>query len=126
MLWELLKFYKFVSFSKSSPILYFLMLIVSYSNLYKSTFIPIFMEGTIVNFKRGRTVTADNQMIVQVSGVSTKEDAKKLVGKKVAYNTGKKDMIGVVASSHGNSGALRVRFETGMPGQAVGQKVKIN
>jgi large subunit ribosomal protein L35Ae len=84
------------------------------------------MEGTIVNFKRGRTATTDDQMIVHVTGVKTKEEAKKLVGKKVAYNTGKKDMMGVVASSHGNSGALRVKFETGMPGQAIGQKVKIN
>ena len=84
------------------------------------------MEGVIVNFKRGQRITTDNQMIVQVSGVTTKEEAKKLVGKKVTYSTGKKDMPGVVASSHGNSGALRVRFETGMPGQAIGQKVKIN
>jgi large subunit ribosomal protein L35Ae len=84
------------------------------------------MEGTIVNFKRGRISTSENQMIVQVSGVDSKEDALKLVGKKVAYNTGKKDMLGVVAAPHGNSGALRVRFESGMPGQAIGQKVKIN
>jgi large subunit ribosomal protein L35Ae len=84
------------------------------------------MEGTIVNFKRGRTSTTDNQMIVQVAGITSKEEAKKLVGKKVIYQTGKKDMPGIIASSHGNSGALRVRFETGMPGQAIGQKVKIN
>ena len=84
------------------------------------------MEGTIINFKRGQRITSDNQMIVKVPSLTTKEEAKKLVGKKVAYNTGKKDMVGVVASAHGNSGALRVRFETGMPGQAIGQKVKIN
>jgi large subunit ribosomal protein L35Ae len=84
------------------------------------------MEGVIVNFKRGQHITSENQMIVKVAGVSTKEAAAKLVGKKVLYNTGKKDMAGVVAGAHGNSGALRVRFETGMPGQAVGQKVKIN
>jgi ribosomal protein L35AE/L33A len=34
-------------------------------------------------------------------------------------------MSGKVAASHGNSGAVRVIFETGMPGQALGQKVKI-
>jgi large subunit ribosomal protein L35Ae len=84
------------------------------------------MEGVIVNFKRGQRIPSENQMIVQVSGVITKEAAKKLVGKKVAYNTGKKDLVGVVAAAHGNSGALRVRFETGMPGQAVGKTVKIN
>ncbi|MGV8168883.1 MAG: 50S ribosomal protein L35ae [Candidatus Nanoarchaeia archaeon] len=84
------------------------------------------MEGTIVNFKRGQRITSENQMIVQASGVTTKEAAAKLVGKKVLYNTGKKDLTGVVAAAHGNSGALRVRFETGMPGQAIGKKVKIN
>ncbi|MGV8162500.1 MAG: 50S ribosomal protein L35ae [Candidatus Nanoarchaeia archaeon] len=84
------------------------------------------MEGVIVNFKRGQRITTDNQMIVQVPGVTTKEEAKKLVGKKAVYNTGKKDMVGIVASAHGNSGALRVRFETGMPGQAIGQKIKVN
>jgi large subunit ribosomal protein L35Ae len=84
------------------------------------------MEGTIINFKRGQRITSENQMIVKVPSLTTKEEAKKLVGKKVAYSTGKKDMVGTVASAHGNSGALRVRFETGMPGQAIGQKVKIN
>jgi large subunit ribosomal protein L35Ae len=84
------------------------------------------MEGTIVNFKRNRTRTTENQMIVQAVGISSKEDAKKLVGKKVTFNTGKKDMFGTVAAAHGNSGALRVLFESGMPGQAIGQKVKIN
>jgi large subunit ribosomal protein L35Ae len=84
------------------------------------------MEGVIVNFKRGQHITSDNQMIVKVAGVSTKEAAAKLVGKKAVYNTGKKEMVGTVAGAHGNSGALRIRFETGMPGQAVGQKVKIN
>lgn len=65
-------------------------------------------------------------MIVQVPEISSKDAAKTLVGKKVTYNTGKKDMSGIVAAPHGNSGALRVRFETGMPGQAIGQKVKLH
>lgn len=82
------------------------------------------MNGTIVNFRRGKNITSNNQMVVKPEASSSKEDASKLVGKKVAYNTGKKDMIGEVVSAHGNSGAVRVKFETGMPGQAIGQKVK--
>jgi len=49
-----------------------------------------------------------------------------LIGKKVVYNTGKKDINGEITSAHGNSGALLIRFETGMPGQAIGKKVIIN
>jgi len=64
-------------------------------------------------------------MILIIDGVNKKEDAKKLVGKKVIYSTGKKELLGKISSSHGNSGAVRATFSTGMPGQAIGKKVKI-
>ena len=83
------------------------------------------MEGTISNFRRNRHTTSPNQMVVVVDGVADKDAAQKLVGKKVLYNTGKKEIAGEIRSSHGNKGALRVLFETGMPGQAIGQKVSI-
>lgn len=83
------------------------------------------MEGTISNFRQGRHHTYGNQMIVVVDSVDSKEKAEKLVGKKVVWNTGKKDIEGEVRSAHGNSGALRVLFETGIPGQAISQTVKI-
>jgi len=69
--------------------------------------------------------TYSTQMIIIVDGITKKEDAKKLVGKKITYNTGKKDIVGKVSASHGNIGAIRVTFSTGMPGQAIGKKVKI-
>jgi large subunit ribosomal protein L35Ae len=65
-------------------------------------------------------------MVVVVSSVTDRAAAEKLVGKKVTFNTGKKDIAGEVRSAHGNKGALRVLFETGMPGQALGQKVSVN
>ncbi|MFH0870249.1 MAG: 50S ribosomal protein L35ae [archaeon] len=83
------------------------------------------MEGVISNFRMSRTKPAPNHMIVLVDGVDSREKAAKLIGKKVVYNTGKKDMTGEIASAHGSKGAVRVIFETGMPGQAVGKKVKI-
>lgn len=87
------------------------------------------MEGVIVNYKRGKRTQDDNQMIVTTEGVDSREKAEKLVGKKVVWKTpAKKDakeIKGEVRSAHGNKGALRVLFETGMPGQAIGQKVSI-
>lgn len=65
-------------------------------------------------------------MVVSPKGVDSKDKAKKLVGKKVTYSTGKKDINGEVTSTHGNKGNVRVKFEMGMPGQAIGGKVKIN
>lgn len=83
------------------------------------------MKGTIVNYRSGRHTQTTNQMIVSVKDVS-KEQAQKLVGKTVTYNTGKKDIKGKVQNAHGNSGAVRVLFETGMPGQSFGKSVSLD
>jgi large subunit ribosomal protein L35Ae len=83
------------------------------------------MEGLITSYKRSIKRTSQKHMIIMPADTKTRADADKLLGKKVVYNTGKKDMIGKVASAHGNKGAIRVIFETGMPGQSVGKKVSI-
>ena len=85
------------------------------------------MNGTIVNFRRSLKRTYHTQMIVEVDKVNNREEAKKLVGKTVVWKSpANKEIKGKVASAHGNKGAVRVIFETGMPGQAIGTKVSIN
>ena len=84
------------------------------------------MEGTIVHFRGSRRVKRSNQMIMQVKSVDNKEKAAKLIGKKVIWKTSAgKEMVGEITNIHGNSGALRIRFDTGMPGQSIGTKVAI-
>ena len=84
------------------------------------------MEGTIVHFRGSRRVKRMNQMVVEVDSVDNKEKAAKLIGKKVIWKTSAgKQMNGQITNIHGNKGALRVRFDTGMPGQSIGTKVAI-
>jgi large subunit ribosomal protein L35Ae len=83
------------------------------------------MHAIIHNYRRSIRKPSGNQMIIVVDGCDSREKAKAYVGKTVLYATGKKDIKGEVRSAHGNKGALRVLFETGMPGQAIGQEVKI-
>ena len=83
------------------------------------------MKGIITAFRQGRHTVYHNQMIVEVEDLETREEAAELVGSTVTYDTGAKQMNGEVASAHGNSGALRVLFETGMPGQSLGRPVDI-
>ncbi len=65
-------------------------------------------------------------MILTVPEVDTREKAAKLVGKKVVFTTQTgKEIVGKIASAHGNIGAIRAIFERGLPGQSVGQKVKV-
>ncbi|MBT7902301.1 50S ribosomal protein L35ae [Candidatus Woesearchaeota archaeon] len=85
------------------------------------------MEGTISNFKGSHKTQVHNQMIIVVPEVDSRDEAAKLVGKSVVWTSvAGKELKGEVRSAHGNSGAIRVLFETGMPGQSIGQKVKIN
>lgn len=65
-------------------------------------------------------------MIVSVPEVTTREEASKLVDKKAVYKTKNGEIKGIVASAHGNSGKLRVRFEKGMPGQSLGEELTLN
>ena len=84
------------------------------------------MKAVIANFRSSRHRQYGNQMVVRVEGVESKEDASKLVGKTVVWaSSGKKEIKGEVRSAHGNKGALRVLFEKGMPGQAVGSEVLV-
>ncbi|MEW6062971.1 MAG: 50S ribosomal protein L35ae [Nanoarchaeota archaeon] len=84
------------------------------------------MEAQIVNFRRGRHTQTNNQMLIKVSDID-KEKVQKLLNKSVIWksSSGKKEIKGVITALHGNSGALRVRFERGLPGQAIGTKVKV-
>ncbi|ENO12068.1 ribosomal protein L35AE/L33A [Thermoplasmatales archaeon SCGC AB-539-C06] len=83
------------------------------------------MEGVIVNFRRGKHCQHDKQMIISVSGYD-KEKAKELVGKKVTWTSpAGKELKGKISALHGGNGAVRAIFETGMPGQSVSNKVKI-
>lgn len=82
------------------------------------------MKGTIVNFRGGRRTQYHNQMIVLVEGVESKEAAGGLAGRELTFTTpAGKGIKGKVAAAHGSKGAVRVIFERGMPGQAIGKSV---
>lgn len=84
------------------------------------------MEGIITNYRMGRETQTPKHMIIEVPDVSTREEAEKLAGKKVEWETpsGKK-MHGEVAGAHGNNGRIRAIFEKGLPGQSLGTRVKL-
>lgn len=86
------------------------------------------MEGIISSYRRGRKTQTMNQMIVIVPEYD-KEKSKSLIGKSVTYacvGKEKKEIRGTVSAIHGNKGAVRVHFERGMPGQAIGDRVRFD
>lgn len=84
------------------------------------------MEGQILHFRRGRRTQNTHQAIVQVSGVNTNDKAKAILNKKVSWKSpAGKEIKGIITQVHGNIGKVRVQFEKGIPGQAIGNKVKV-
>ncbi len=82
------------------------------------------MKGIIVNYRMSRHNIKHNQVIVKFEGIEEKGQASKLIGKKVIWiSPGKKILIGKIVRTHGNKGVVRVRFNRGVPGQAIGQVV---
>ncbi len=79
------------------------------------------VEAVVVNYRRGRRTVYGNQIIIEVPGVETREEAARLVGKRVKAL----GFVGKVMAPHGNNGRVRVRFEIGLPGQVIGKRVEI-
>ncbi len=84
------------------------------------------MQGIILSYRRSPNNQKPNHIIIEVEGLDSKEKAVKLVGKKVVWSSpaGKK-LVGTITSLHGRKGVLKARFRKGIPGQALGKKVKV-
>jgi large subunit ribosomal protein L35Ae len=86
------------------------------------------MEARISAFRGTFRRKSGNQMIIVIDTVDNKEKAKALVGKTVIWTSpgkSKKQLRGKISAIHGGKGAVRAIFETGMPGQSLGEVVKI-
>lgn len=85
------------------------------------------MEATIMHFRQGRHHQNTRQVIIKVA--DTPEEAEKFIGKKVVWTSSgkeKKQIIGKISALHGRKGSVRAIFEEkGLPGQALGQKIKV-
>lgn len=84
------------------------------------------MEAVVCNFRQGKHTQKNRHMVLEIKGVSSKEKAAKLAGKKVVWTSpaGKK-LYGEIRAAHGSRGAVRAIFKHGLPGQALGTKVNI-
>jgi ribosomal protein L35AE/L33A len=85
------------------------------------------MEGVISNYRRGRHTVHQKHCIVVFPNIKTRKEANKLIGRTIVWNTPTgKELRGVISRAHGNNGAVRAHFKkAGVPGQALGKKVKI-
>ncbi|MCX8196886.1 MAG: 50S ribosomal protein L35ae [Candidatus Micrarchaeota archaeon] len=85
------------------------------------------MKGKILSYRRGVHTEYTNQYVLEIDGVTDRQAAEAMVGKKVIFKTQTgKEIVGKISKAHGNSGAVLARFNKGLPGQAIGAEVTIS
>ena len=84
-----------------------------------------YIKAVIVNFRGSRRTRNFSQIILKINNMN-KDKAKELINKDVIWKTSSgKEIKGKITNVHGNSGAVRAKFERGLPGQSLGTEVEI-
>ncbi len=82
--------------------------------------------GKVIQFRRGRHTIHERHFLIEINGVSNREQAEKFAGKEVIWKSPAGKIIkGKISAAHGNKGVVRAIFEKGLPGQAVTTKVEV-
>ena len=83
------------------------------------------IRGVIVNYRTGPKSQKSKECIIKFEQASGISEAGKLIGKKVAWKSGKNTIIGKIVALHGKKGLVLARFRRGVPGQALGTTVEL-
>ncbi|KAF3795530.1 60S ribosomal protein L35a-3 [Nymphaea thermarum] len=96
--------------------------------------VRLYVRGTVLGYKRSKSNQYENTSLIQIEGVSTKEDVAWYGGKRLAYiykakvkknGSHYRCIWGKVTRPHGNSGIVRAKFKTNLPPRAMGNKAKL-
>jgi len=82
-------------------------------------------QGIIVNYRIGPKNQRSKECIIQFAHAKSVSEASRLIGRKVAWKSGKNKIIGKIVDLHGTKGLVRARFRRGLPGQALGTTVEL-
>ncbi len=80
--------------------------------------------GRITNYRIGIRSQTPRECLVEFKDITSASLAGKLIGKKVAWKGKNSVHVGKVRGIHGRNGMVRVRFNRGVPGQAIGTVVE--
>ena len=84
---------------------------------------PIY--GTIVNYRIGIKTQNPKECLIQFANVNSASLAGQLINRKVVWKQGDNKFIGKIAGFHGKKGVVKVKFQKGVPGQALGTTVEL-
>ena len=84
---------------------------------------PIY--GIIVNYRIGIKTQKSKECLIKFAHVTSASLAGQLINRQVVWKQGNIKLIGKIAGSHGKNGIVNVKFQKGVPGQAIGTTVEL-
>ena len=81
--------------------------------------------GTIMNYRKGIKTQNPSECLIKFDNVDSVTYKGQLIGRKVEWKGEKKTLFGKISSFHGKNGVMIVKFKKGVPGKAIGTKVKL-
>ena len=83
-------------------------------------------KGVVTSYRRGKHQQHVNQVLLSFDEITSRAEAGVLISRKVKWvSPSGKEFLGKVLGVHGNSGSVRAKFRTNLPGQAIGTPVYI-
>ena len=86
-------------------------------------------KAKVIQFRRGRRTQKPRHFLIEIDGTDSRDKAEKFKGKQVIWTSPgktKKQLKGKISGAHGNKGVVRAIFDTGLPGQAIGDEVEVS
>lgn len=84
---------------------------------------PIY--GIIVNYRVGIRRQNPKECLIQFAHINSVSLAGQLVSRRVVWKQGTTKLVGKIAGLHGKNGVVKVKFQKGVPGQALGTNVEL-
>ena len=85
--------------------------------------LPIY--GIILNYRIGAKTQNSKECLIKFTHVNSLSTVGQLINKKVVWKQGDIKIIGKIIGLHGKKGVVKVKFQKGVPGQALATKVKL-